>query len=724
MCAIFCQIIQKKQEEKRIEEEQAAKAKNSKIPACCDYDDDYNSTITPNEPVDSLIMGNEHLDTIPATKSDEFIKSCVENLVPNPSGSKGEKGCGDYQSCSDEDFSEEIFLNPLFEEEIIPMKIDQQHFNAESDLIESMLNHDSSITPPSSKIDSLLDDFAGELTLLKSIPPGIDGTDHDPEEYIRLIKILLYENSSPRPPEEFDDDDDSERDILILEELLDNYSLSLSVNESFYFDIPLFSRPPAKPPDGNTGILNIKMIGDNSEQKAKASVIISIPPLVGGVADVVVEIKGNQANKNAGHKEVNDDTGLKKNVDVGHIAQEKVYAQQYIVFPLWSSISSSYKSSDDKAVDCTTDDSVGKEKVQEPVSEYDQAVKNVLERMMSQEKEAIKQSDDVRKDTPVNTASASRTFIPPHDPLMPELEDTAEIQKSGIFGNAYNEDDLDTNNHSYADESVDAGVDFNNMEPSTVAIGTKWVYQNKKDERGIVVRNKARLVAQGHTQDECIDYDKMDVKNTFLNAIIEEEVYVSQPLGFVDLEFPEKVYKVEKALYCLHQALRACIRSASTPMETHKPLTKDENGEDVDVHLYRLMIKSLMYLTSSRPNIMFSVCACLRFQVQPKVFHLHAVKRIIRYLKGQLKLGLWYPKDSPLTLEAFSDSDYACASLDRKSTTGGCQFLSSRLISWQCKKQTVVANSTTEAEYIATSHYCGQVLWIQNQMMDYGYNFM
>ncbi|GKB36818.1 putative ribonuclease H-like domain-containing protein [Tanacetum coccineum] len=166
------------------------------------------------------------------------------------------------------------------------------------------------------------------------------------------------------------------------------------------------------------------------------------------------------------------------------------------------------------------------------------------------------------------------------------------------------------------------------------------------------------------------------------------------------------------------------LRTASTPMETNKALTKDEDGEDVDVHLYRSMIGSLMYLTSSRPDIMFSVCACSRFQVQPKVSHLNAVKRIFRYLKGQPKLGLWYPKDSPLILEAFSDSDYAGASLDRKSTTGGCQFLGSRLISWQCKKQTVVANSTTEAEYIAASHCCGQVLWIQNQMLDYGYNFM
>nr|GEX04376.1 hypothetical protein [Tanacetum cinerariifolium] len=293
MCEIACQIIQKKQEEKRIEEEQATKAQNSKIPASCDDDDDYNSVITPNEPVDTLSMGDEHLNIIPATKSDEFIKSC---------------------SYSDEDIPKEIYSNPLFEEEIIPMKIDLHHFNAESDLIESLLNRDSSTISSSSKIDSLLDDFAGELNLLKSIPPGIDKTDCHPENEIRFTERLLYDNSSPRPPEEFvsensnadieslspspilvkdsdsfmeevdlsltpddpmppgieEDDYDSERDILILEELLGNYSLSLPINESFYFDILLFSHPPAKPPDDNTGILNIKMMGDNSEQKPSA----------------------------------------------------------------------------------------------------------------------------------------------------------------------------------------------------------------------------------------------------------------------------------------------------------------------------------------------------------------------------------------------------------------------------------------------------------------------
>ncbi|GKA48031.1 putative ribonuclease H-like domain-containing protein, partial [Tanacetum coccineum] len=287
------------------------------------------------------------------------------------------------------------------------------------------------------------------------------------------------------------------------------------------------------------------------------------------------------------------------------------------------------------------------------------------------------------------------------------------------------------------------------------------------------------------------DEKKMDVKSAFLYGKIEEEVYVCQPQGFEDPDFPDKVYKVEKALYRLHQAPRAWYETLSTylldngfqrgkidktlfirrdkcdillvqvyvddiifgsikkslciefekmmhkkfqmgsmgeltfflgftPMETQKLLLKDKDGEEVDVHLYRSMIGSLMYLTSSRPDIMFAVCACARYQVNPKVSHLHAVKRIFRYLKGQPKLGLWYLKDSFFDLVAYTDSDYAGASLDRKSKIGGCQFLESILISWQCKKQTVVENSTTEAKYVAASSCCGQVLWIRNQLLNYG----
>ncbi|GJW23608.1 putative ribonuclease H-like domain-containing protein [Tanacetum coccineum] len=352
------------------------------------------------------------------------------------------------------------------------------------------------------------------------------------------------------------------------------------------------------------------------------------------------------------------------------------------------------------------------------------------------------------------------------------------------------------------------------------AIGTKWIFRNKKDERAI------RLFLAYASYKDFVVY-QMDVKSAFLYGKIEEEVYVCQPPGFEDPDFPDRVYKVEKALYGLHQAPRAwyetlstylldngfqrrkidktlfikrgkddillvqvyvddiifgstkkslCtefekmmhkkfqmssigkltfflglqvkqkkdvifisqykyvteifkkfgftdVKTTSTPIETQKPLL-DEDGKEVDVHLYRSMIGSLMYLTSSRPNIMFAVCAYARYQVNPKVSHLHAVKRIFTYLKGQPKLGLWYLKDSPFDLVAYTDSDYAEASLDRKSTTGGCQFLGCRLISWQCKKQTVVANSTLEAEYVAASSYCSQVLWIQNKLLDYGHHFI
>nr|GFD03031.1 hypothetical protein [Tanacetum cinerariifolium] len=202
MCDMVGQYIQKKEEEKQIEEEHAAKTRYWKILTCYDDDDnDYTIAITPKEPDNSLSIGDEHLDTISATKSDEFINSSVEDLVPNPSESEGEYECdvpacevfttfsnilfdvdydfysSDDQSFSDEDIPKKIYSNPLFDEEIISMKIDPHHFNDESDLIESLLNRDSSIISFASKIDSLLDEFADELTILKLIPPGINETD-------------------------------------------------------------------------------------------------------------------------------------------------------------------------------------------------------------------------------------------------------------------------------------------------------------------------------------------------------------------------------------------------------------------------------------------------------------------------------------------------------------------------------------------------------------------
>ncbi|GJT56816.1 putative ribonuclease H-like domain-containing protein [Tanacetum coccineum] len=307
-------------------------------------------------------------------------------------------------------------------------------------------------------------------------------------------------------------------------------------------------------------------------------------------------------------------------------------------------------------------------------------------------------------------------------------------------------------------------VDLSNGKRS---IGTKWVFRNKKDESGIMIRNKARLVAQGYTQEEGTDYDEvfapvarieairlfltyasfkyfvvyqMDVKSAFLYGKIEEEVYVCQPPGFEDPDFPDRVYKVEKALYGLHQAPKAWYETLLTYL-LDNGFQRGKNDKTLFIRRYRgdillfqvyvddiifgstkkelcnafekSMIGSLIYLTSSRPGIMFVVCAYARYQVNPKVSHLHAMKRIFRYLKGQPKLGLWYPKDSTFDLIAYTDSDYAGASLDRKSTTGGYQFLGCRLISWQCKKQIVVANSITKAEYVAASSCCGQVFGIR-----------
>ncbi|GJT30395.1 putative ribonuclease H-like domain-containing protein [Tanacetum coccineum] len=349
-------------------------------------------------------------------------------------------------------------------------------------------------------------------------------------------------------------------------------------------------------------------------------------------------------------------------------------------------------------------------------------------------------------------------------------------------------------------------------------------FKIQKDERGVVVKNKARLVAQGYRQEEGIYYDEvfapvarieahrtfylqprtkvfivyqMDVKSAFLYGKIDEEVYVSQPPGFLDPKYPQKVYKVVKALYGLHQAPRAWYATLSTFLLKNgyrrgtidKTLFLKKDKHDIIYDKFIWMISSLVltkkswcdefealmksrFQMSSMGELTFFlglqvkqkadgifisqdkyVAEILKkfdfvnvktastpietqkplvkdedidwmFQVTPKTSHLSVVKRIFRYLKGKPKLGLWYPRVSSIDLEAYSDSDYAGANLDRKSTTGGCQFLGRRLISWQCKKQTIVATSTTEAEYVAAASCCGQVLWIQNQMLDYGFNFM
>ncbi|KAD2805416.1 hypothetical protein E3N88_38793 [Mikania micrantha] len=385
-------------------------------------------------------------------------------------------------------------------------------------------------------------------------------------------------------------------------------------------------------------------------------------------------------------------------------------------------------------------------------------------------------------------------------------------------------------------------------------IGTRWVLRCKKDDHGIIVRNKARLVVQGFRQIEGLDYNEvfapvarleairiflayasfkkfkvyqMDVKSAFLHGVISETVYVNQPPGFEDPLHRDKVYKLDKALYGLHQAPRAWYETlsthllnngfrrgvidctlfirekdsdlllvqvyvddiifgstndnlckefetvmkekfemssmgemkfflglqvdqseagifihqtkyvgdilsrfsmsdakpAGTPLAINHGITPDEKGELIDATLYRGMIGSLMYLTASRPDIMFATCLCARYQSKPRVSHLIAVKRIMRYLKGTPALGLCYPNDDNFELTAYSDSDYGGCKRDFKSTSAGCQFFGNRLVTWQCKKQTSVSTSTCEAEYIAAASCCSQIIWIQQQLRDYGLHF-
>ncbi|GJU85577.1 putative ribonuclease H-like domain-containing protein [Tanacetum coccineum] len=308
---------------------------------------------------------------------------------------------------------------------------------------------------------------------------------------------------------------------------------------------------------------------------------------------------------------------------------------------------------------------------------------------------------------------------------------SSTVNAAGIKDNAVDEnivygceDDLNMPNleeivYSDDDEDVGAEADMTNLDTQIPVspIPTTRIHKDNPVEQIIGDLHSAPQTRR--MTKHVTDHGTRKVKEVSkIKAIrIEEEVYVYQPPGFKDLEFPDIVYKrgqIDKTLFIkrvkgdillvqmssmgeltfflglqvtqkddgifisqdkyVDEILKkfgfSTVKTASTPMETSKPLMKDENAEDVDVHLYRSMIRSLIYLTSSRPNIMFAVCTCARFQVTPKVSHLHAVKRIFRYLKGQPKLGLWYPKDSPFILEAYTDSDYAGTSLDKKSTIG------------------------------------------------------
>nr|GEU52575.1 hypothetical protein [Tanacetum cinerariifolium] len=328
-------------------------------------------------------------------------------------------------------------------------------------------------------------------------------------------------------------------------------------------------------------------------------------------------------------------------------------------------------------------------------------------------------------------------------------------------------------------------------QPDCVIIITlKWIYKVKLDEYGDVLKNKAQLVAKGYRQKEGIDFKEsfapvarieairifianvasrnmtvyqMDVKTAFLNGELKEEVYVSQPEGFVDPDHPTHVYRLKKAMYGLKQAPRAwydtlsrflldnnfskgavdptlftrkigkhillvqymmdSCDSVDTPMVDRLKLDEDLSGILVDQTRFRSMVGSLMYLTASRPDLVFAVCMCARYQGKPIRKNLEALKRVFQYLKGTINWGLWYSKDTAMALTAYADADHAGCQDTEKSTSGSALFLSDKLVSCSSKKQQSTAISTTEAEYIAMSGCCAQIIWMRSQLTDYGFDF-
>ncbi|GJS21832.1 putative ribonuclease H-like domain-containing protein [Tanacetum coccineum] len=367
------------------------------------------------------------------------------------------------------------------------------------------------------------------------------------------------------------------------------------------------------------------------------------------------------------------------------------------------------------------DDAGKKNGVEDPTKEgRAREQRNEFESLFGQDKDA---NNAYTVFTLVNAATPSNTDYPTNL-LMPDLEDTANLQDTGIFGNAYD------------DEDVGAEADINNLETTmnVSPIATTRIHKDhpkdqiigevhsavqtrrmvKQSEAGLITFiNKQRRTNHKDFQNcrsyagraspvqaiKCLDTGgftlwieairlflayasfmdftvyQMDVKSAFLYGTIEEEISsIGELTFFLGLQVKQRKDGIflsqDKYVYDILKKFGfSSVKTTSTLMETHKPLSKDADGTDVDIQLYISMIGSLMYLTSSRPDIMFAVCACSRFQVQPKASHMHAVKRIFIYLKGQPTLGLWYPKDSPIYLIAYSDSDYAGASLDRKSTT-------------------------------------------------------
>nr|GEU72257.1 retrovirus-related Pol polyprotein from transposon TNT 1-94 [Tanacetum cinerariifolium] len=449
----------------------------------------------------------------------------------------------------------------------------------------------------------------------------------------------------------------------------------------------------------------------------------------------------------------------------------------------------------------------------------------------------------------VSTGSPSSTTVD-QDAPSPSKSQTIPETQSPIIPN-----DVKEGNHDIKVEHMGNDPLFGMPIPDVASDqSSSTIYKVKLDELGGILKNKAQLVARGYGQEEGIDFEEsfapvarleviriflayaahknmvvyqMNLKTAFLNGNLREEVFVSQPDGFVDPDNPNHVYKLKKALYELKQAPHAwcdmlssfllsqdfskglvdptlfihrngndlllvqiyvddIIFAASTPelcglfskimcskfkmsmmgkisfflglqisqsprgifinqskyvieslkkygfkscdlvdtpMVEKSKLDEDNEGKSVNPLHYRGMIGTLLYLTVSIPDLQFAICMCARYQARHTEKHLHAVKRIFRYLRGAVHQGLWYPKDSSVALTAFSDADHTGCQDTRRSTSGSLQFLGDRLISWSSKRQKSAAISSTEAKYIGLSGCCAQILWMRSQLTDYGLGF-
>nr|GEX18467.1 hypothetical protein [Tanacetum cinerariifolium] len=358
----------------------------------------------------------------------------------------------------------------------------------------------------------------------------------------------------------------------------------------------------------------------------------------------------------------NPSAGFQDKFDAEKAGEES--DQQYVLFPVWSSGSTNPLNTDGDAA------------FYEKEPEFDE------KKPKSKVNVSPSSKFEDYSDNSINEDNAAGTLVPGVGQISPNNTNT------------FSAGELEDITYFDDEDDVGAEADFNNLETSiTVSpIPTTRVHKdhhvtqiNGDLSSATQTRSMTRVAKdQGGLSQMFNDDFHTCMFSCFLSQEEpnREEVFVCQPLGFEDLDYPDKVYKVVKDKYVAEILKKFGLtntKSASTPIDTEKPLLKHPDGEDVDVHTYRSMIGLLMYLTSSRPDIMFAICACARFQVTPKASHLHSVKRIFRYLKGKPHLSLWYPKDSPSDLVAYSNSDYTGASLDRKYTTGGCQFLGFQL---------------------------------------------